>query len=107
MPLVLVQNSVIVNPGYDWKDIVGVQYHFPNQYKNLCIPGTPFVYYRDVRREAGQRGTPEYFGHARIGEVWRDDSVPETAPKRDWNWYCGIQDYVPFAIPVPAKINGA
>src|SRR5262245_40805822 len=40
MQLVLVQNPVIVNQGYEWKDILGAQYHFPNQYKNRCAPGT-------------------------------------------------------------------
>jgi len=30
MPLVLVQNPVIVNDAYDWKDLEGEQYHFPN-----------------------------------------------------------------------------
>ena len=62
MPLVLVQNSVTVNEDYDWKDIEGEQYHFPNQYKNRCKPGTPFVYYRGTRRLGGKRGDPEYFG---------------------------------------------
>jgi hypothetical protein len=106
MPLVLVQNPVIVNQGYDWKDIVGEQYHFPNQYKNRCIPGTPFIYYRGVRRETGPRGTAEYFGYGQIGDVWRDTSVPETEPKRKWNWYCRIVDFVPFPTPVPAKSDG-
>jgi hypothetical protein len=50
LSLVLVQNPVIVNEGYDWKDIEGEQYHLPNQYKNRCVPGTPFVYYRGTRR---------------------------------------------------------
>jgi hypothetical protein len=107
MPLVLVQNPVIVNQGYDWKDIVGQQYHFPNQYKNRCVPGVPFVYYRGTRRLGGKRATPEYFGHGRIGEVWRDESIPLDRPKKDWAWYCNIIDYVPFQKPVPAKINGS
>ena len=106
MPLVLVQNPVIVNEGYDWKDIEGEQYHFPNQYKNRCATGTPFVYYRGTRRPDGKRAAPEYFGHGRIGEVWRDETIPESSPKKDWAWYCGITDYVPFQNPVPAKIRG-
>lgn len=106
MPLVLVQNPVIVNQGYDWKDIEGEKYHFPNQYKNRCAPGTPFVYYRGMRRPNGKRATPEYFGQGRIGAVWRDDTIPETMPKKDWAWYCTITDYTPFPAPVPAKIDG-
>jgi hypothetical protein len=105
MPLVLVQNPVIVNEGYEWKDIEGEQYHFPNQYKNRCATGTPFVYYRGTRRPDGKRAAPEYFGHGRIGEVWRDETIPEFRPKKDWAWYCGITDYVPFQSPVPAKIG--
>ena len=78
MPIVLVQNPVIVNEEYDWKDIEGEQYHFPNQYKNRCKPSTSFVYYRGTRRPDGKRGTPEYFGYGRIGEVWRDSTIPES-----------------------------
>jgi hypothetical protein len=107
MPLVLVQNPVIVNEGYEWKDIEGEQYHFPNQYKNRCATGAPFVYYRGTRRPDGKRATPEYFGYGHIGEVWRDETISELSPKKDWAWYCAIIDYVPFQSPVPAKIGGA
>ena len=62
MLLVLVQNPVIVNEGYEWKGIEGEQYHFPNQYKNRCATGTPFVYYRGTRRPDGKRAAPEYSG---------------------------------------------
>jgi hypothetical protein len=106
MPLVLVQNPVIVNEGYEWKDIEGEQYHFPNQYKNRCAQGTPFMYYRGTRRPDGKRAALEYFGHGRIGDVWRDPTIAESRPKKDWAWYCGITDYVPFRTPVPAKIGG-
>ena len=99
MPIVLVQNPVIVNEGYDWKDIEGERYHFPNQYKNRCTEGTPFVYYRGTRRPDGKRAAPEYFGYGRIGNLWRDDSIPESKPKREWAWYCGITDYIPFSSP--------
>jgi hypothetical protein len=107
MPLVLVQNPVIVNAGYAWKDIEGQQYHFPNQYKNRCTPGTPFVYYRGTRRLERKRAVPEYFGSGVIGSVWRDESIPMTSPKKDWAWYCEILDYLPFQSPVPAKIDGS
>src|SRR3954447_13152052 len=106
MPLVLVQNPVKVNADYDWKDIEGERYHFPNQYKNRCVSGTAFVYYRGTRRADGKRGDPEYFGYGRIGEVWRDESIPESTPKKDWAWYCTIEDYVPFTAPVPSKLDG-
>jgi len=46
MPIVLTINDKILNPDHQWNDIVGVQYHYPNQYKNKVIPGEQFVYYR-------------------------------------------------------------
>lgn len=106
MALVLVQNPVIVNEGFAWKDIEGEQYHFPNQYVNRCTPGSQFVYYRGSRRPRNRRAAPEYFGFGRIGEVWRDETISESKPKKDWAWYCRVVDYVPFPNPVPAKIDG-
>lgn len=106
MPIVLVQNPITVNDEYAWKDIEGEQYHFPNQYKNRCKPGIPFVYYRGTRRSNGKRGIPEYFGYGRVGEVWRDSAVPESTALRNWAWYCSISEYVPFANPIPAKVEG-
>src|SRR5450432_773753 len=69
--------------------------------------GEQFVYYRGIRRAAGGRGQAEYFGRGVVGDIWRDPTVPPNAPKRKWAWYCGIEDYVPFVVPVPAKIDGA
>jgi hypothetical protein len=82
------------------------QYHFPNQYKNRCAPGTQFVYYRGTRRPGGKRAEPEYFGCGYIGEVWRDDTISESAPKKDWAWYCSLRDYMPFPHPVSSKMEG-
>jgi hypothetical protein len=81
MPLVLVQNPVIANEGFDWKDIEGEQYHFPNQYKNRCVTGTPFVYYRGQRRPDRKRAVPEYFGTGRIG----DDGLGSVRRIPGWN----------------------
>ena len=104
MPLVLVQNERTATEAYEhWKDVTGEQYHFPNQYKNRVVTGTPFVYYRGMRRADGKRGTPEYFGCGVIGAVWRDDDIPESDPKRNWAWFCEIDDYLPFMTPVSAK----
>jgi hypothetical protein len=106
MPLVLVQNERTATEEYEhWKDVTGEQYHFPNQYKNRIVAGTPFVYYRGTRRAGGGRGTPEYFGCGMIGNVWRDDEFPESKPKRNWAWFCEINDYLPFKVPVSAKIG--
>jgi uncharacterized protein DUF3883 len=32
--------------------------------------------------------------------------VPETAARREWKWFCEIEDYAPFRKPVPAKVDG-
>ena len=106
MPLVLASNDVNVTDRYDWKDIAGVQYHYPNAYRNMILMGEEFVYYRGIRRINGRRGQAEYFGSGIVGEIWRDPKIPSDAPKKNWAWYCEIQDYVPFAVPVPAKIDG-
>jgi hypothetical protein len=59
--LVLVENEVTVDGKYDfWADDTGVQYHYPNQYRNRVRPGREFVYYRGVRlsrRPTGRRPT--------------------------------------------------
>lgn len=105
--LVLVENEVTVDAKFDdWKDVTGERYHFPNQYRNQFVEGRRFVYYRGVRRAAGVRGTPEYFGTGTIGEIWRDSDIPEDSPKVRWKWFCNIEDYEPLQNPVPAKIEG-
>lgn len=103
MPLVLTTNDVVLNPDHAWNDITGVQYHYPNQYKNKIRTGEPFVYYRGVHRKDGPRGQAEYFGHGRIGEIRQD---PATMGSSRPSWFCTIEDYVPFTPPVPAKPDG-
>lgn len=103
MPLVLTINEVKLNPDHDWDDVEGVKYHYPNNYKRLVREGEAFVYYRGTHRTGGRRGQAEYFGTGRVGRVWQD---PETAGSSRPNWYCSVEDYRPFARPVPAKIDG-
>lgn len=104
--LVLTVQDATSGAEYDhWKDIVGEQFHFPNKYKNLVKTGLPFVYYRGVRRKGGKRGSPEYFGVGRIGEVWRDEET-EAARASDQRWYCGVEGYRPFDVPVPWQVDG-
>jgi hypothetical protein len=77
MPVVLVSNDPNTSELRDqWKDVTGVQYHFPNMYRNIIKPGEHFVYYRGVHREVGPRGPAIYFGTGVAGAVWLD---PETA----------------------------
>jgi len=106
MPLVLVSNDANATDRYDWKDITGVQYHYPNGYRNMIHEGEPFIYYRGIRRADGSRGQAEYFGYGVIAEVWRDEDIPLDTAKRNWAWYCAIHNYRPFDPPISAKING-
>ena len=105
--LVLVENEETVGQQYDfWADDTGVQYQFPNMYRKRVTEGRPFVYYRGVRRVGGKRGAAEYFGTGVIGEVWQDPGQPTNTPARQRRWFCAIEDYQPFDIPVPAKKDG-
>jgi hypothetical protein len=106
MPIVLVSSEANATDRYAWKDMTGVQYHYPNSYRNIIRSGEEFVYYRGIRRLQGRRGQAEYFGRGVIGDIWRDPSVSSIAPKGKWAWYCGIEDYLPFPIAVPAKVDG-
>lgn len=103
MPIVLTTNEVVRNPDHAWNDIEGVQYHYPNGYKNKVKPGEPFVYYRGVHRRNGLRGQAEYFGQGRIGAIRID---PATADSSRPSRFCAIEDYQPFNPPVPAKPDG-
>jgi hypothetical protein len=105
--LVLVENEVTYGGQYDhWQGLIGVSYHFPNQYRNKIHSGRRFIYYRGIRRAQNQRGQAEYFGVGCIASLWRDPAVPMHAPKARWHWFCSIENYIPFLQPVPAKIDG-
>jgi hypothetical protein len=106
VPLVLTSNDVTVGDRYNYKDVTGEQYHYPNAYRVMFQLGNKFVYYRGIRRANAGRGQAEYFGSGVIGAVWRDPSVSSDAPKKNWAWYCKIEDYIPFPKAVPAKIDG-
>ena len=103
MPLVLTTNDFVANPDHAWNDVEGVQYHYPNGYKNKIRPGEEFVYYRGVLRKRGPRGQAEYFGRGRIGAIRRDPDSPNNSRP---SWFCTIENYEPFSPPVPAKLNG-
>jgi hypothetical protein len=103
MPLVLTTNDFVPNPDHAWNDVEGVQYHYPNQYKNKIRTGEEFVYYRGVLRKRGPRGQAEYFGRGRIGDIRSD---PATSGQSRPSWFCAIEDYAPFTPTVPAKLDG-
>jgi len=108
MPIVLVQNDRTAGGRFDdFDDIAGQQFHFIENYLSRVVRGAPFVYYRGVRLAGrGRRSTPEYFGCGRIGEVWRDERTPPSAPRNERRWFCAIEEYVPFPEPVAARIDG-
>ncbi len=106
MPLILVQNEKTADSHYElWKDIEGIQYHFPNQYKNKFIEGDSFIYYRGTRRAVGSRRTPEYFGVGKIGKKRIDPDSIGNNRKSSLRWFCDIYDYIPFVKSVPFKIG--
>jgi hypothetical protein len=102
MPLVLAHNDVVRNPAHAWNDVEGVHYHYPSKYRSQIKTGEPFVYYRGVHRVGGKRGPAEYVGAGRIGQIWPD---PKTEGKPRRAWYCGVEDYQRFPVPVAAKID--
>lgn len=102
-PLVLVQSEQTVDGLHDhWDDEEGFRYQYPNNYVNRVRPGRWFVYYRGTRRETG-RGEPEYFGVGKVGSISRDPAVPLESPRRQWRWYCTIEDYFAFETPISWK----
>jgi Domain of unknown function (DUF3883) len=103
MPLVLVHNDVVANPQHVWNDVEGVQYHYPAKYQSKIKTGEVFVYYRGVHRVGGKRGAAEYVGAGRVGKIWLD---PNTEAGKGRAFYCAIEEYRRFAIPVPAKVDG-
>lgn len=106
--LVLVENEVTMGHEYDfWADDTGVQYHFPNVYRNRVQTGLPFIYYRGVRRQGNKRGPAGYFGTGTVGEIRPDPDQPHGTPNRLRRWYRAVDDYVPFVMPVPAKVGQA
>ena len=105
--LVLVENEETVGQSTTSGQMTLVsRYQFPNAYRKRVTEGRPFVYYRGVRRAGGKRGAAEYFGTGVIGEVWQDADQPTNTPARQRRWFCAIEDYQPFDVPVPAKKDG-
>jgi len=98
-----VHNDVVAKPEHEWDDKEGVHYHYPAKYQSKIKTGEPFVYYRGVHRVGGKRGAAEYVGAGRVGHIWPD---PNADRKSRRAFYCAIEDYQRFAVPVPAKANG-
>lgn len=65
MPVVFVTDAPTLWDN-DYADITGVQYEFPDRYRNLVAEGDRFVYYRGSRGAALGTG---YFGEGIVGEI--------------------------------------
>ena len=105
MPLILTQIITNFIPSFDYDDIEGVQYQYPNGYKNMIKPGMKFIYYRGSFGSEGQRRIPEYFGTGMISERSME-SAPDV-PKSSRSWIAFIDEYKPFDKPIPFKENGS
>jgi hypothetical protein len=101
--LVLAENEVHARPEFiKWKDVTGEHYHYPNNYRNIVLPGREFIYYKGRHRKEGPQAMPEYFGWGRIGAVYPDPATTEL-PKSKRHWVCDIEEYREFRVPVPFR----
>lgn len=104
-----VQKYAIIteNDESEWKDELGVSYHFPTKYCNLIPEGTKVIYYKGVCKSstyAKERMTKQahYFGIATIGKVRKDPETDGTHPK----YFAEILDFIPFSQAVFIKKDG-
>jgi hypothetical protein len=71
-----------------------VSYEYPTRYRNLIRAGERFVYYRGRRTSAGPNQPQAYLGVGIIGAI---------SPAPDRRLRCAIEDYRPFAEPLPFR----
>lgn len=88
-----------------WSDKTGELYHFPSRYLKYLQPGTKVVYYKGKMTDKKFQDkrlspNPHYFGFATIGKQYLDSA----SPKNDY--FCEIENYIPFSRAVPFKIAG-
>jgi putative restriction endonuclease len=94
------------NDDSQWKDKTGELYHFPKKYLGLLKPGTKLIYYKgklknNKYKDKRLSNEPHYFGIAIVEKVYAD----KNSNKGDH--FAAISNFMPFSIPVTAKINGA
>jgi len=104
MPLILTQNESNSESHFDYADIEGVQYQYPNQYRNKIKPGERFIYYRGSIDLNGKKRTPHYFGHGVISDVGLDS--PADTPPGKRLWLATIDEYSQFIAPVLFTLEG-
>ncbi|WP_028695095.1 HNH endonuclease [Pseudomonas cremoricolorata] len=100
MPVVIVEMD-----SSQWEDQTGLVYHFPKRYLKHLPEGAEAIYYKGRMKDkkfAASRlsRAPHYFGTARIGEVRPDPHDPKGS------FFAHIENFAPFAEPVPTKIEG-
>jgi hypothetical protein len=98
MPLILTQNESNSESHFDYADVEGVQYQYPNQYRNKIKPGERFIYYRGSIDLNRKKRTPHYFGHGIIADVGLDS--PPNTPLGKRLWLATIDEYSQFDTPV-------
>ena len=99
--LILTANHSNANGGYDYDDVEGSSYEFPNSHRNTIVPGAQFIYYRGSRDVSGAKIVPAYFGIGEIAQV-TELSEPET-PAKERRFKADIVHYSPFESEVPFK----
>jgi hypothetical protein len=103
VPMVIVVDSPIWD-SFNRNSVIGRKFHFPNRYRDMVLPGRPFVYFRCTSLKAGERVEGGYFGCGILGDMFPDPSTPKLVPtRRGAKWYANIRDYRPFEFPVPWK----
>lgn len=95
MPLRLTTNVTNLS-GHDYADVLGVRYEYPTQYRNLVTTGERFVYYRGRRRPGGGVQPQVYLGTGIVGPV-------TPSPAKSGHLVCEVEDWDPFAEPLPFK----
>ncbi len=102
-PLVLVQDGQNEGASYDiGDDAIGERFRFSNRFKGKVKTGKRFVY---CSRTMEDGATPTYFGWGVIGEISEDPETSDAPRESNHRWICTIDDYTPFAKPVPFKVN--
>ena len=99
--LILTANHSNANGGYDYHDVEGSSYEFPNSHRNTIVPGAQFIYYRGSRDVSGAKIVPAYFGIGEIAQV-TELSEPET-PAKERRFKADIVHYSSFESEVPFK----
>ena len=97
LPMVIVVGSPALETLYH--NVVGEQFNFPNRYRDMVIPGRPFVYFR-----SRERGEMEYFGCGIIGDIVPHPDNKNAEPlRRPLKWCAHVRDFRPFGNPVSWK----